>query len=60
MKIRSKHFIYVNEFYVDGVLLKTFIGKKVPKELQRLLKLKGCRLIVSMFREGSYEKWEGV
>ena len=51
---KSKKPIYLNEFYIDGVLTLSFIGKKVPRDIQRLSGLRGFDLIVSIFRDGAF------
>ena len=50
--------IQVNEVWVDGKLLDTFIASRVPREIRRLQKLKGVQVKIYQFREGTFTEWE--
>lgn len=57
---KNRNFIYYNELSIDGFIRKIWIGKSIPKDVLRLIRLKGINLHQFIFRDGQYCDWPRV
>lgn len=46
----------INEVWVDGKKMHSFDGKRIPKDVKRLRKLKGCKIITRIITDGGTHK----